>query len=269
MDPRADSLQLALLNRWQRDFPLSDAPFDELARQLGVAPAVVLARCEQLLAAGVISRIGGVFGVGAGGASLLAAMAVPPARLETVAARVSAVPGVNHNYERDHRVNLWFVLTGRDEAWLEQQLAAIEDDCDLPVLRLPMLQPYGVDLAFDLLRGQHRDAQRIARPWRAGVPPVAVADRPLAALLEQGLPLRRRPFDDWARALSRSVDDILGTLGGWLQAETLMRFGIIVRHHELGFRANAMTVFDVPDEVVDDHGRLLATMWLCAAPAAP
>ena len=263
MDPRADPLQLALLNRWQRDFPLSEAPFDELARQLGVTPDLVLARCEQLLARGVISRIGGVFGVGAGGASLLAAMAVPAAELDAVAARVSAVPGVNHNYQRDHRINLWFVLTGRDEAWLARQLDAIERDCGHRVLRLPMLQPYGVDLAFDLRRGQAVDPAQglgIARPWRAGVPAVADDDRPLAALLEQGLPLQRRPFDVWARALARPVEDILATLGAWLEGQTLSRFGIIVRHHELGFRANAMTVFDVPDDVVDGHGRLLATM---------
>ncbi len=274
MDPRTDPLQFALLNRWQRDFPLCEAPFDVLAGQLGVTPETVLAACERLVASGAISRIGAVFGIGAGGASLLAAMAVPPADLAAVAARVSALPGVNHNYERDNRFNLWFVLTGRDETSLAEQLAALERDSGLPVLRLPMLQPYGVDLAFDLRREPSqapRPMHEQGRAWRAGVPPVADADRSLAALLERGLPLQRRPFDAWARELALTASGagrtgahdsagILRTLGRWLDAGTLNRFGVIVRHHELGYRANAMTVFDVPDAVVDRCGHLLAGM---------
>ena len=43
-------------------------------------------------------------------ASTLAAMTVPDDELEAVAAMVSACPEVNHNYEREHRLNLWFVV---------------------------------------------------------------------------------------------------------------------------------------------------------------
>lgn len=263
IDPRADALQFALLNQWQRDFPLAAAPFDVLAQQLGVAPQAVLDAFARLRAGGALSRIGGVFGVGAGGASLLAAMAVPPASLEAVAACVSAQPGVNHNYAREHRVNLWFVLTGRDADDVEQVLRGIERETGLPVLRLPMLQPYGVDLSFDLARGDRsgtNTGQGAVRPWRSGVAPVSPADRPLAALLEEGLPLVRRPFDGWARRLGRETGEVLGTLAQWLAAGTLHRFGVIVRHHELGYTANAMTVFDVADERVDACGRALAAM---------
>lgn len=70
----------------------------------------------QLQTSGALSRIGGVFAGHAGGAALLAAMAVPPERLQAVAAQVSAHPGVNHNYEREHHYNLWFVMTGQDDA---------------------------------------------------------------------------------------------------------------------------------------------------------
>ena len=266
MDLRADPLRFALLNGWQREFPLCAAPFDVLAGRLGVTPATVLSAFDQLRRAGALSRIGGVFGIGAGGASLLAAMAVPPAVLARVAARVSALPGVNHNYERENRLNLWFVATARDAAALEQMLTGLEADCGLPVLRLPMLQPYGVDLAFDLgsaaaTAGTATTATTTSRrPWRAGVPPVAPADRPLAAMLEQGLPLQRHPFEGWAEALSREVDELLQTLARWLRVGTLQRFGVIVRHRELGYTANAMTVYDVADARADDCGRALAAV---------
>jgi DNA-binding Lrp family transcriptional regulator len=87
---------------------------------------------------------------------------------------------------------------------------------------------------------------------------VAATDLPLAALAEQGLPIVAQPFDDWARQLGRSAEDILATLSTWCAAGTLRRFGTVVRHHELGWSCNAMTVFNVPDDQVDACGAALA-----------
>lgn len=51
---------------------------------------------------------------------------------------------------------------------------------------------------------------------------------------------------------------MLHTLQHWIDSGTLRRLGAIVRHHELGFDANAMTVFDVPAAQVDACGERLA-----------
>lgn len=250
-----DPLQFTLLNQWQRGFPVCREPFDLLARTLRVGTAEVIGAYTRLRDGGALSRIGGVFGAGAGGASTLAAMAVPAASLDAVAALVSAHPGVNHNYERENLLNLWFVMTGRSKPEVEHGLRDIEEATGLDVVRLPMVQPYGVNLAFDL---RSNGAVRGSHAWKDGVAPVESRDVPLAALLEQGVPLVRRPFDLWAMALSRQVDDVMATVLRWLDAGTLSRFGVVVRHHELGYTANAMTVFDVPDDRVDHCGQALA-----------
>jgi len=101
-----DELRHCLLNDWQRGFPLLAAPFARIAAALDCSEAAVIEHYQALRAEGSLSRIGGVFAAGSGGAGLLAAVAVPPARLDEVAALVSAQPGVNHNYEREHRWNL-------------------------------------------------------------------------------------------------------------------------------------------------------------------
>ena len=88
--------------------------------------------------------------------------------------------------------------------------------------------------------------------------PVLDADRPLAALLEDGVPLVPRPYDAWAQALGRTPESVLHTLQQWLDQGTVRRIGAIVRHHELGFDANAMTVFNIPDAQVDACGEALA-----------
>jgi DNA-binding Lrp family transcriptional regulator len=87
---------------------------------------------------------------------------------------------------------------------------------------------------------------------------VDAADRPLAALVETGLPRVGRPYAAWAAALGRSEAEVLATIARWLDRGTLRRFGVVVRHHELGFDRNAMTVFDVPDDEVDALGVALA-----------
>lgn len=248
---------LALLNDWQHHFPLVPAPFAQIARTLGLDEQGVIAAYRSALHSGALSRIGGVFGAGAGGAALLAAMAVPAEQLDAVAAIVSAHPGVNHNYERENAFNLWFVMTGRDAAAVEQAMRGLEHATALPALRLRMQRAYRIDLGFDL-RGQAAVHDLHAATAAARCTPLADDEWALAALVEEGLPLVARPFDEWARALGVAPEALLARLQRWLDAGTLRRFGTIVRHHELGFDANAMTVFDVPDTLVDACGAALA-----------
>lgn len=246
-----------LLNPWQRDFPLQREPFAAIAAASGRSVVDVLASYAQLQAAGVLSRIGGVFAAGAGGAALLCAMAVPMERLHEVAALVSAHPGVNHNYAREHHYTLWFVLTGIDAMAVEQALQQLEAQTGVHSLRLPMVKSYRIDLGFDLYGSTATELPcRCPAPRHA--PAIQGHDTALAACVEEGLPLLARPFDAWAQALHRRPEQVLATLQEWLQAGCLRRFGTIVRHHELGFAANAMTVFDVPDDQVDACGQALA-----------
>ena len=252
--PLNTDLHLALLNPWQRNFPLVHEPFAHIGATLGLCAAEVLHGYTRLQQEGALSRIGGVFAGNAGGAALLAAMAVPPERLDAVAAIVSSHPGVNHNYQREHRHNLWFVMTGHDDAAVRSAMASLEEATGLSALQLRMQRAYRIDLGFDL-RSSTAPAPMTAA---LDATPVAEADRPLAALLEAGLPLVPRPFDDWAQALGRTPASVLATLQQWLDQGTLRRIGAIVRHHELGFDANAMTVFDIPEAAVDTCGEALA-----------
>ena len=147
---RLDELERHLLNDFQRNLPISATPFADIAAQLGVGEQAVLDALERLREAGAVSRVGPVFRTHRVGASTLAAIAVPPERLEEVAELVNGYREVNHNYEREHRFNLWFVATAPDEAHLEAVLADIEQRSGLAVMSLPMLDDYHIDLGFDL-----------------------------------------------------------------------------------------------------------------------
>lgn len=139
-----------LLNDWQHDFPLVDEPYAHLTRDLGVTEAEVLEALARLKQAGAISRIGAVVRPNTVGVSTLAAMAVPAERLEEVAQLVSAYTEVNHNYEREHAFNLWFVATAADAAGLQAVLDAIAARSGIEVLPFPLVEDYHIDLGFEL-----------------------------------------------------------------------------------------------------------------------
>jgi DNA-binding Lrp family transcriptional regulator len=138
------------LNNFQQGFPLSARPYADLAKQLGVSEQEVIQTLKELQESKTISRVGPVFRVGSVGASTLAAMAVPAERLEEVAALVNEYDAVNHNYEREHGFNLWFVATAADDEDLQDTLRDIEQRSGLEVMYLPMLEDYHIDLGFEL-----------------------------------------------------------------------------------------------------------------------
>lgn len=144
------ALQKALLERFQRELPLSPRPYAAMGEAVGASEAEVIEALAALLAAGVLARVGVTLAPNRAGASTLAAMAVPKERLERVAAIVSGFPEVNHNYEREHRFNLWFVVTAASRTRVDQVLAAIEAETSIPVLDLPLERPFKLDLGFPI-----------------------------------------------------------------------------------------------------------------------
>jgi DNA-binding Lrp family transcriptional regulator len=250
----SQSLEFRLLNEFQRDFPLCPTPFAVIAERMQCDEATVLDSLRQLQESGAISRVGAVFAPRSVGASTLAALAVPRDRLEAVAAMVSAYPGVNHNYEREHAYNLWFVATAADEPMLADLLARIGDSTGCPPIALPLLEEFHIDLGFDLLHGGK--VQRAVR--RCEQRPTSPEERRLIAALQPGLPLVSRPFAQLAEQCGMPEADLVERLAEWLDDGCIKRFGVVVRHHELGFRANAMVVFDVPDDAVSAVGQRLA-----------
>jgi DNA-binding Lrp family transcriptional regulator len=254
MDAPYSPLEFHLLNDWQRDLPLVSAPFAAIGAKLGLDEDAVLTALKRLHVKGAVGRVGPVFAPWRIGVSTLAAMAVPAERLEEVAALVSARNEVNHNYEREHRYNLWFVATARDEVRLAAALEYIAAAAGLPVISLPLVEQFHIDLGFDLCdaAAQRGSAGRFDRA------PLTPREQHLAAVVERGLPLEPRPYAAVAQAAGLDEAQVLATFQYWLAAGIVKRLGVVVRHRELGYKANAMVVFDVPDAEAAEIGARLA-----------
>ena len=252
-----NDLKFQLLNEFQRGFPLVSQPFLALAQRLAVDEAAVIAQFQTLLHRGVISRIGAVFRPNVVGASALAALAVPIDRLEEVANLVNQMEEVNHNYQREHRFNLWFVATAESADLLCRVFEKIESMCGCgAVLVLPLLEQFHIDLGFGLGVNETPYFQHGAQTSDV-VASVALsgAERKFMAHLQTGLPLVSRPYAD----LGWKEDDAIDLLKRWTTAGVIKRFGVVVRHQELGYHANAMVVWNVPDAEVSGKGKIIGS----------
>ncbi len=144
-------------------FPLSDRPFAEVAAQLGCSEDAVLDRLQRLLSHGDLTRFGPLFQIErAGGRFVLAALAVPEARFDAVAAQLDAMNEVAHNYRRESAhpdqpgatpLNMWFVLAVESAEQIDPVLARIEAATGLPVYAFPKEREFFVELKLPLFEG--------------------------------------------------------------------------------------------------------------------
>ena len=175
MDSPYSPLEFSLLNEWQRDFPLVTNPFAVIADSFGAgaecrlstadplrrrkavlcepptsppsaAENNVLSTLSRLATRGAISRVGAVFAPRRVGVGALAAVAAPVEKIEAVAALINAHAMVNHNYQREHVYNLWFVVTAPEKASLNATLKQIELETGCAVIAMPLAEEFHIDL---------------------------------------------------------------------------------------------------------------------------
>ncbi|MBN8630450.1 MAG: Lrp/AsnC family transcriptional regulator [Rhodobacterales bacterium] len=138
-----DATDRLLINRLQDGLPLTHAPFAPVAAEAGIPEAEVVDRITQLREIGAITRFGPFLDAEAmGGAFCLCAMAVPQDRFDEVVTLVNALPQVAHNYERQHKLNMWFVLACERPEQIAEAAARIEGETGLTVLRFPKTKEF-------------------------------------------------------------------------------------------------------------------------------
>lgn len=161
--PTPDDLRL--IDRLHGGFPLTDRPFAKVAAELGCSEDALIDRLQRLLAQGDLTRFGPLFQIErAGGRFVLAAMAVPEARFETVAAQLGAMPEIAHNYRRESAhpdqpgatpLNMWFVIAVERADQVDRVTEQIEAITGLPVYAFPKEREFFVELRLPLLPGGH------------------------------------------------------------------------------------------------------------------
>jgi DNA-binding Lrp family transcriptional regulator len=146
-----DSLDRRIINQLQGGFPVCERPFREAAQRLGTTESELITRLRCMLDDGLLTRFGPLFHAEQlGGALSLCAMRVPRERFDAVAEQVNAFPQVAHNYQRDHAMNMWFVLATESAEELGRTIRDIERETGLEVFNLPKQEEFYVGLHFQV-----------------------------------------------------------------------------------------------------------------------
>lgn len=256
-----DDTDARLIDDYQSGFPVRERPFEALADDLDTTPSDVLDRVRSLRDDGVFRRFGAVLNPPVIGSSTLAAVAAPDDRFDEVADVINGYQQVNHNYERAHRYNQWFVVTAGDRETRDSILADIADRTGCAVLNLPMLTDYYIDLEFPVVNSDRFARESLAhtavdatRISETATGDLATLDAELLLAIQDGFPLSATPYRDIAADIDADVSAVLDAVERLLADGCIKRVGCIVNHVVTGFDANCMVVWDVPDDELDGRG---------------
>ncbi|MHB9288175.1 Lrp/AsnC family transcriptional regulator [Halobacteriales archaeon Cl-PHB] len=282
IDPRPTLTPLdeRLVDGLQRDFPVTERPFRQVAERFDADERRVHDRVRHLLETGIFRRFGPVLNPPVIGSSALVALSVPPERFESVAAVVNGHDAVNHNYRRRHGWNMWFVVTAPSRRHRDAILADIEAETGLETLVLPMRTQYYIGLEFPVvhdepLARQPPDAASAVRPRHVetGGLDLTPLQARLVLVVQDGLPASRTPYRDLADDLGTSVAGVLDAIADLQDDYAIKRIGGVVNHHRMGFDANCMVVWNVPEAAVEDRGvaagRHPAVTYACRRASRP
>jgi len=268
-------LQQDIINNSQKGFPLTSQPYQTITEQLANVNIVtneqeVFQAIEDLNSQEILSRVGPVFDHKKAGASTLAALAVPAEDLDRIADIVNQFEQVNHNYGREpysgkQKFNLWFVITASDMVALNSTIAHIELLTGLAVLVLPMEASYHIDLAFSInVTGVESPTSNQVNSQvenQTGNKLTGLSKIEKTALrhaIEKGLPTHLYPYQVIAKQLGLTEQQVLIQISLWQKEGLIRRFGLVIKHRKLGYDANAMVVWNIPNDDMDNVAQRLA-----------
>jgi len=262
LEPR----QQAFLNLLQTSIPIAAHPYRDVAAAVGMTESEALATLRRLRETRVIRQVSAIFDSRAlGYASSLVAARCASTRLDQAAAVVSGHPGVSHNYRREHAYNLWYTLavppTSRlgieGTAEILHRMSGAETTRLLPALRV-----FKIGVQLDMT-GESHPGDRAAGTLlgAAAVPPPPLTALEIAAVreLQHDLPDDAEPFRGACARLGLNLDE-LAALATQMQSDgRLRRIAAVLNHRRAGFTANAMGVWRVDPERIEEAGARMAS----------
>lgn len=145
-----DEFDRLIINTLQDGLPLCEQPFAALARELDIDEQQIVERISKLLDDNVLTRFGPLYDAERlGGALTLCALSAPPEAFEEIAEKINAHPETAHNYEREHALNMWFVLATESRRRIDEVVTQIESETGCRVFQFPKQEEFFVGLKLE------------------------------------------------------------------------------------------------------------------------
>jgi siroheme decarboxylase len=217
-----------------------------------------------LKANGIIRLIGPVLNPRRlGYQTTLVAAKVQPEQLKRASFIISRHPLVSHCYERNHDFNLWFTMAAPAGADIEGEVGKLGNQIKSEaILNLPAIKTFKIGAYFRIDGGDSNlsfTPKHNHRLTSANDNSITTVERAVINALQSDLPLRERPFDIMSAERRMDTDEFLSQCRALLQRGIMRRFSASINHYKLGFKANAMSCWKVPEAMVAMAGKQIAT----------
>ena len=256
-----DEFDRELLNEIQWTFPLVPRPFDAIAEKFSRPSKEIKDRLFKLKKLGVLRQLSAIFDTRRlGYTSSLVAMEIEADKLEHVASQINLHPGVSHNYERDHRFNLWFTLAVPPGADLKTEVDKFAMlDGIRNVRMLPTLQLFKIGVKLEMVEEKKQSVKPSEK--KKDIRNVKFVptehDKSFIRELQKDMEITDRPFLKPAQNLRISEEKLFERLAYYEELGVMRRFAAILRHRQAGFTANGMIVWNVPEDRISEVGSQL------------
>ena len=252
-----------LLNEIQWTFPLITRPFDAIATKFNTTPEIIKEKLNNLKEIGVLRQLSAIFDTRKlGYTSSLVAMEIEDDKLDYVASQINRHPGVSHNYERDHQFNLWFTLAVPPGADLNSELEKFNVLKGIKKVRmLPTLQLFKIGVKLDMIDDKKHDVAPTEE--KKEIKNIKFEptedDKDFIRELQKDMEIIDEPFVKAANNLGITEDELFSKMKHYESLGVLRRFAAILRHRQVGFTANGMIVWKVPEDRITSVGETLGS----------
>ena len=258
-----DESDKELLNEIQWTFPLVTRPFDAIAKKFDTTPEIIKEKLKNLKEIGVLRQLSAIFDTRKlGYTSSLVAMEIEHDELDHVASQINRHPGVSHNYERDHEFNLWFTLAVPPGADLNDELKKFNVLKGIKKVRmLPTLQLFKIGVKLDLVDDKKHDiapTEEKKEIKNIEFNPTE-QDKDFIRELQKDMEIIDEPFVKAAKNLGITEDEVFAKMKHYEDVGVMRRFAAILRHRQVGFTANGMIVWKVPEDRITSVGETLGS----------
>ncbi|MCA9828068.1 MAG: Lrp/AsnC family transcriptional regulator [Nitrosopumilus sp.] len=258
-----DESDKELLNEIQWTFPLVTRPFDAIAKKFNTTPDDIKNRLNTLKETGILRQLSAIFDTRKlGYTSSLVAMEIEDDQLENVANQINRHPGVSHNYERDHQFNLWFTLAVPPGSDLKDELDKFNVLKGIKKVRmLPTLQLFKIGVKLDMVDDKkHEVAPTEAKKEIKNIKFEATEeDKEFIRELQKDMAITDEPFVNAAKNLGITENELFEKMKYYEDIGVMRRFAAILRHRQVGFTANGMIVWKVPEDRISKVGETLGS----------
>jgi len=256
-----DDLDKQILNEIQWTFPLVSQPFHEIAKKFDISTETVKERLKNLKKTGILRQLSAIFDTRKlGYKSSLVAMEIEPDKLESVASQINRHPGVSHNYEREHQFNLWFTLATPPGTDLKTEVDKFKKLPGILKIRmLPTIKLFKIGVKLEMVEDKKQEVKPSEEKKKIldvkFVP--TEEDKEFIRELQKDLAITDKPFLKAAQKLGMSEDQIFEKLKHYEEIGVMRRYAAILRHRDVGFVANGMIVWKVPEQRIIEVGEKL------------